>query len=138
MQSPQRYYTTQQFAKKSGVCASTVSKWLRADKISGQKKNGKWMIPTSEISKIPSFKAGSTSKSSMAPSTPGIKKETETNSGSKHFTIQEFSALTYLTEFGVEKWLKEGRLIPADDRTGNPMMVASSNLEAPDIKRLMR
>jgi hypothetical protein len=43
-----------------------------------------------------------------------------------------------LTEFGVEKWLKEGRLIPADDRTGNPMMVASSNLEAPDIKRLMR
>lgn len=137
MSSSQEYLTTQEFAQKTGVSASTVSKWLRADKISGQKKNGKWMIPLSEISKIPPSKGGSITTSSTAPTAPGIKKATKTKTGSEHYTTQEFSALTYLTEFGVEKWLKEGRLIPAYDRSGK-RMVASSNLEEPNIKRLMR
>ena len=137
MSSSQEYLTTQEFAQKAGVSASTVSKWLRADKICGHKKNRKWLIPMSEISKITPSRGGSTTTSSMAPSMPGIEKATETKTGSKHYTIQEFSALTYLTEFGVEKWLKNGRLIPAYDRSGKPM-VASSNLEEPKIKRLMR
>jgi excisionase family DNA binding protein len=137
MSSSQEYLTTQEFAQKSGVSASTVSKWIRADKIRGHKKNGKWLIPMSEISKITPSKGGSTATSSTAPSMPGIKKATETETGGKHYSIQEFSALTYLTEFGVGKWLKEGRLIPAYDRSGKPM-VASSNLDEPNIKRLVR
>lgn len=133
--------TTQQFAMKAGVSPSTVSKWIRTEKIKGEKKGGKWFIPAAEISKIsptPPQKStpgkAATTREEAKPS--GAPSPTRT-AGSKSFSIKEFSKLTYLTEFGVEKWLREGRLVPATDGSGQPR-VDASNLDRPAIKRLVR
>jgi len=136
MSSSKDSLTTTEFAKKAGVSTSTVSKWLRTHKIVGEKKGGKWFIAASEIDKITGT---STPKASAAPQT---KKRpaavpSRPKTGAKSYSIKEFSDLTYLTEYGVEKWLKEGRLIPAEDASGQPR-VDAANLEQPAVKRLVR
>ena len=116
--------STGEFAKKAGVSTSTVSKWLRDGKIRGEKKKGRWVISESELA--------------------GLEKEPQAGPGARSpkasdqvLTIEQFSAMTYLTEFGVRKWLKQGRLKPAVDPSGNAG-VDAANLENPLIKRLVR
>lgn len=133
MPSATEYLTTQAFAQEAGVSASTVSKWLRKKKINGQKKNGKWIIPASELSHITPDK---TRPETIATSAPAAQAAPD-RAGKTHYTIEEFSAMTYLTELGVKKWLKSGRLIAAEDDSGRPL-VASDNLAHPHIKRLKR
>jgi excisionase family DNA binding protein len=123
--------TTREFAEKAGVSASTVSKWLRSGKIKGRKKGGKWMIPQSEWSKIETRPGESFTTSSGKPS------PAPSRTGETVFTIERFSEMTYLTEFGVRKWLREGKLQPAVDDAGNPG-VDAANLDKPSIKRLIR
>jgi len=133
--------TTQQFAMKAGVSASTVSKWIRTEKIKGEKRDGKWLIPAAEISKIstsPSPK-DTPGKAAAAPQEkmPSQAPPPTPKAGNKSYSVKEFSDLTYLTEFGVEKWLREGRLIPATDASDQPR-VDASNLDRPTVKRLIR
>jgi excisionase family DNA binding protein len=133
--------TTQQFALKAGVSTSTVSKWIRTEKIKGEKKGGKWLIPAAEISKISPTpppksipgKATATPQKNKPAGAPSPTPKT----GVKSYSIKEFSDLTYLTEFGVEKWLREGRLLSAADGSGEPR-VDASNLDRPAVKRLVR
>ena len=54
MSGSKELLTTTEFDKKTGVSASTVSKWIRTEKIKGEKKGGKWYIADAEISKISS------------------------------------------------------------------------------------
>jgi excisionase family DNA binding protein len=133
--------TTQQFALKAGVSTSTVSKWIRTEKIKGEKKGGKWLIPAAEISKISSTppQKGTPGKAAAAieEAKPADAPSPTPKAGDKSYSIKEFSNLTYLTEFGVEKWLREGRLIPAADGSGQPR-VDASNLDRPAVKRLVR
>jgi excisionase family DNA binding protein len=133
--------TTQQFARKAGVSASTVSKWIRTEKIKGEKIGGKWMIPAAEISKISTAPPPNTTPGSAAvtgqKNRPSAVPSPTPKAGAKSYSIKEFSELTYLTEFGVEKWLREGRLIPAADGSDQPR-VDASNLDRPTIKRLVR
>jgi excisionase family DNA binding protein len=133
--------TTQQFAKKAGVSASTVSKWIRTKKIKGEKKDGKWLIPAAEISKISTAPSPKTTPGNAAAALQGNKPSEAPSpapkAGAKSYSIKEFSELTYLTEFGVEKWLREGRLIPANDGSGQPR-VDACNLDRPTVKRLVR
>ena len=133
--------TTQQFAMQAGVSASTVSKWIRSKKIKGEKRDGKWLIPAAEISKI-STAPSPTNTSGNSAAVPRENKPSKASSptpiaGAKSYSIKEFSDLTYLTEFGVEKWLREGRLIPANDGSDQPR-VDASNLDRPTVKRLVR
>ena len=136
MSSSKDSLTTTEFAKKAGVSTSTVSKWLRTKKIAGTKKGGKWLIASSEIAKVP---AASPKKKAAAPKK--MKTEAATpvppKTGARSYSIKEFSDLTYLTEYGVEKWLREGRLVAAQDASGQPR-VDAANLEHPDVKRLVR
>ena len=136
MSSSKDSLTTTEFAKKAGVSTSTVSKWLRTKKITGTKKGGKWLIVAGEIAKV---SAASPEKKAAAPkkTKPVVGKPSKPVSGAKSFTIKEFSELTYLTEYGVEKWLREGRLVAAQDASGRPR-VDASNLEHPAVKRLVR
>lgn len=138
MASSQDLLTTQEFAKKAGVSTSTASKWLRSDKIKGKKKSGKWMIPAAELSKVsstPPAKPAKTAKRKTSAAARATKPEAA--SKSRSYSVKEFSEMTYLTEFGVTKWLQEGRLIRSADQSGEPM-VDAANLEVPDIKRLLR
>lgn len=136
MSGSQDHLSTQEFSKKAGVSTSTVSKWLRTNKISGQKMNGKWMISPAELSKVTASKTGGAKKTPPAPSTTASPSR-KTARNTKDLTIEEFSAMTYLTEYGVKKWLKEGRLVGAADKSGQSR-VAASNLDQPHLKKLIR
>ena len=135
MSKPQELLTTQEFAKRAGVSAATVSKWLRNGTISGKKKGGKWAVAASELLKL---------SSPGNPATPAKKVASQPDpdpqgkkSKNKSFSIQEFSEMTYLTEYGVRLWLKEGRLDKTEDKQGN-VRVDAANLDKPDVKRLLR
>jgi excisionase family DNA binding protein len=55
----------------------------------------------------------------------------------KTFTVAEFAAMTYLTENGVAEWIKTGRL-KGRQEAGGQWVVFESNLQVPDISRLLR
>ncbi len=55
----------------------------------------------------------------------------------KAIPLADFVGMTYLTENGAKKWLRQGRLTGTQDDTGQ-WLVDASNLEIPDIKRLVR
>lgn len=141
MSNSKDFLTTQQFAKKAGVSANTVSKWIRGGKIEAEKKGRKWLIPAAEIAKagVPSSKNIPLKEAAAVPAQkkPETAQPSMPEADAKSYSIKEFSNLTYLTEFGVEKWLKEGRLIPARDASGQPRVDASS-MDVPAVKRLVR
>ena len=55
----------------------------------------------------------------------------------KFFSIAEFADMTYLTEYGVMQWLKQGKLKGQQNEKGD-WQVDASNLEVPNVKRLLR
>ena len=55
----------------------------------------------------------------------------------KSFSVNEFAKMTYLTENGVRQWLQQGLLKGQQDAKGN-WQVEASNLEVPNVKRLVR
>jgi len=128
MSKPSNCLTTQEFAKSAGVSTATVSKWLRGGTISGKKISGKWSIPSAELAKVTE-----SAPPAPAPNSP----PSQTNSADKSYSIREFSDLTYLTEFGVQKWLQEGRLKKVVDASGI-VRVDGSSLQHPHVKRLLR
>ena len=136
MPKPNNFLTAQEFAKTAGVSPATVSKWLREGTVSGVKRSGKWSISSAELSKVTPL--GKTTKTPLPPpvhqSSPVAP---ASKTAAKSFSIREFSDLTYLTEFGVQKWLKEGRLKKIVDADGQ-VKVDGSSLEDPNVKRLLR
>jgi myosin heavy subunit len=55
----------------------------------------------------------------------------------KSFSVAEFADLTYLTENGVMQWLQQG-LLKGQQNAGGAWQVDASNLEVPNVKRLVR
>jgi hypothetical protein len=55
----------------------------------------------------------------------------------KFFSVAEFADMTYLTENGVMLWLKQGLLKGHQNEKGD-WQVEASNLEVPNVKRLVR
>lgn len=131
--------SAKEFAMKAGVSAGTVSKWLRSGKLKGKKQSGKWMIEASELNAVGGTqsldpKKKSTAKKAAAEPRAAVPK---TTSSAKTYSIEEFNAMTYLTEFGILKWIKEGKLSYTRDESGQPRIDAS-NLENVSIKHLIR
>jgi len=58
-------------------------------------------------------------------------------SAAKTIPLAEFVNMTYLTENGVKAWLKQGRLSGRQNKTGE-WMIDAANLDASDVKRLVR
>jgi transcriptional regulator with XRE-family HTH domain len=136
MSKPDNYLTAQQFARKAGVSAATVSKWLRDGTILGKKISGKWSISSDELAKV--AQSGKTTKTPSRQPAPDPKPQApKTTAGAKSYSIREFSDISYLTEYGVQKWLKEGRLKKVVDAEGQ-LRVDGSSLEDPNVKRLLR
>jgi excisionase family DNA binding protein len=118
--------TTREYAKKMGISASTVAKWLRSGKLKGQKQNGKWIIPAdSSVSEIAS-----------SPDTPENTLQ-KRERADQFYSVEKFSDITYLTEFGVEKWLKEGRLKGVRDNSGQ-WQVSAESLQLHHMQHLLR
>lgn len=151
---------TSEFSQMSGISVSTLNKWIRDKKIKAKKQSGKWMIGEDQLKAeaVQNYRAAKPAKTAT-----GAKKKTaksdkklvaaakkskqkveklekataEPAIGGKAYTIGEFSALTYLTDFGVREFLKNGRLKGAIDSSGN-WQVAAENLMDPLIKHLVR
>lgn len=136
MSTPQNLLTTQAFAKKAGVSTGTVSKWLRSGKINGQKKNGRWLISEDEIAKSASPQKTRKQTPPKAKSEAASKPAAPQSKGSA-YSVEAFSEMTYLTEYGVKLWLKNGKLISAMDDAGQ-LAVDAASLDQPHIKRLLR
>ena len=154
MPKSKQLLTTQEFGKEAGVSAATVSKWIKSGKIKGKKEGNKWMIAASELKKAGKTKLAAPKKTApkkaKAKATPAKKKPATSaakpkpaakpaaaTAGSKSYSVEEFSDMTYLTVFGVEKWFKEGRLSGGVDASGQKRIDAA-NLENPMVKRLVR
>lgn len=137
MPNPKDFLTTQQFAQQAGMSASTVSKWLRSGKINGEKQSGKWMIPADELGRIASASKSKTTPAQPPAAAKADSKPVGVKSSGQSYSLEEFSALTYLTPFGVEKWLKQGRLKGSRDSSGQ-WRIDKSNLEIDDVRRLVR
>lgn len=128
MSSSTQYMTTQEYAEKIGMSASTISKWLRSGKIKGEKQNGKWIIPLEQDHQPP--------VQSAKPQQPAPTNAKATRQG-RSFTVAQFSKMSYLTESGVIRWLQEGRLKGAKDESGQ-WHVSADSLNDNNVKRLLR
>ena len=78
-------------------------------------------------------KAAAAAKKSAAPK----KAKPAKAPAGKAIPLADFVGMTYLTENGAKEWLRRGRLTGSQDDTGQ-WLVDASNLEIPDIKRLVR
>ena len=143
--------TTAEFANRMGIAVSRVSKLIREGKIEAEKKSGKWMIHPSQLQveglqkpargrkPKPKKKAVETRQQKADTRTPKPtppKKETAPSTG-RMYTVSEFVEMTYLTEFGVRQWLKQGRLAGRQNEKGE-WLIEGASLQVPDVKRLVR
>lgn len=150
---------TSKFSQLSGISVSTLNKWIRDKKIKAEKQSGKWMVSEDQLKAkaVKDFGAAKPAKTATGakkkPAKPdkklvaaakkskkAVKSEkalAKPAAGAKTYTIDEFSALTYLTDFGVREFLKSGRLKGTIDSSGN-WQVAAENLMDPLIKHLVR
>ena len=68
---------------------------------------------------------------------PAVETRPKEPSVEKTYSVSEFAAMTYLTEKGVSEWLRIGRLQGIRLENGE-LRVSASNLQVPDISRLVR
>ena len=149
---------TSEFSKLSGISVSTLNKWIRDKKIKGEKQSGRWMIGEDQLKAkaVRDFggakpaKAASGKKKTAKPTKKLVaaamkpvktakpkKSPKQPSAAGKTYSVDEFSAMTYLTEFGVRKFLQRGRLKGEIDAGGN-WQVSAENLLDPQIKHLVR
>ena len=123
--------TAKEFASLAGVKPGTITNWIRSGKLKGTKKGRRWMIPRSQIETLGK-------KEATAQTAPDAgSKQAGADVESKLYTIAEFAAMTYLTELGVERWLKAGRLKGRIDSSGT-LKIEASSLKSPYLKHLLR
>lgn len=153
MAKKDQFLTTAEFASQAGIPTSSVAKLIKDEKIKAEKKSGKWQIDPSQLNTKavkelnkpgkPAAKrktAAPKEKKAAAkkPSAPKKEKSLQAEkSAEKTYTLAEFAGMTYLTEFGVKEWLKQGRLTGRQG-AGGEWEIDAANLELPDVKRLLR
>ena len=109
----------------------------------GTVKAKKAAAPAKKATKVaaPAKKAASQAKKVAAPANkaaaPEKKATPKPAKAAKFFSVAEFADMTYLTENGVMQWLKQGLLKGQQDEKGD-WQVDASNLEVPNVKRLVR
>ena len=123
------FLTAKEFALRSGLAVTQVTKMLREKKLAGEKQSGKWMIPASALTSLGE-------STSAAPATPPAK-PAQTAGNATVYSVSEFSAMSYLTETGVLRWLKQERLKGTLTPSGE-WQVDAASLELPYIKHLLR
>ncbi len=123
---------------KNQLSVRVVQKMMKSQKsVQSQKESAESQkVPRSNKIALVKAKKGAfrNAKTSVPPEETSVPKRTAFK---KTYSVSEFSAMTYLTDFGVMKWLKKGRLKGAKDANGD-WRVDAANLELPGIKRLLR
>jgi predicted site-specific integrase-resolvase len=126
MQKQAPYMSTGEFSNATGIPVKKITAWLRQGTLKGTKQAGKWLIASDQVSCVPAISHDAEPGPAAQPATTGAS-----------YSVSEFSAMTYLTPFGVSEWLKKGILSGCRDADGN-WRVDAGNLESERIKRLRR
>ena len=84
--------------------------------------------------KAPVKKAAQPEKKIAVPKEKAAPKPEKT---AKSFSVAEFANMTYLTENGVMQWLQQG-LLKGQQNARGEWQIEASNLEVPNVKRLVR
>jgi hypothetical protein len=79
-------------------------------------------------------KAAAPAKKKAAPKKMATPKSAK---AARSFSVAQFAEMTYLTENGVMQWLRQGLLKGQQDAKG-AWQIDASNLEVPNVKRLVR
>ena len=79
-------------------------------------------------------KAATPAKKAAAPKKKATPKSAK---ATKSFSVAEFADMTFLTENGVKQWLQQGLLKGQQGARGD-WQIEASNLEIPNVKRLVR
>ena len=79
-------------------------------------------------------KAATPAKKAAAPKKKAAPKSAK---ATKSFSVAEFADMTFLTENGVKQWLQQGLLKGQQGARGD-WQIEASNLEVPNVKRLVR
>jgi predicted site-specific integrase-resolvase len=119
MSQSETHLTAQEFASRTGVSPSTVTKRLRDGSLKGKKISGRWMIPESEL-----------------PGDTAPPKDAQSQTG-RFCSVEAFAERTYLTPKGVERYLQNGTLKGQRDAEGQ-WRVDEKSLELPQIRHLLR
>ncbi|MGI9568575.1 MAG: hypothetical protein ACR2PH_02280 [Desulfobulbia bacterium] len=82
----------------------------------------------------PAKKAAAPAKKTAAPKKKATPKSAK---ATKSFSVAEFADMTFLTENGVKQWLQQGLLRGQQSARGD-WQIEASNLEVPNVKRLVR
>lgn len=99
--------------------------------------------PAAKATKVaaPAKKVAPQAKKPAPPTakSPAAEKKTapEPPEARKFFSVAEFTNMTYLTEYGVMQWLKQGLLKGRQNDKGD-WQIDALNLEVPNVKRLVR
>ncbi len=125
--------TSGEFSQRTGIPVSTITKMLRDGIIRGEKRSGKWAIDEDQMSH-PAIRArieerASATGQSATPTPPAISQTA--------YDVETFARLTYLTESGVRKWFRTGRLDGGIDDDGQ-IRIDAANLEKPELQHLRR
>ena len=153
MTKQDQFLTTGEFASKTGISTSSVTKLLREGKIKAEKKSGKWMISPDQLEtktvqdaikpgkKTVAKKRGKSAGKKATVDRPAPAKTDKPAKSKtttvKMYTVAEFAGMTYLTEFGVREWLRKGRLA-GRQAAGGEWQIDAANLEIPNVKKLVR
>jgi hypothetical protein len=114
--------TTKAYSERTGIPVQEVTRRLREGRIKGFKKSGRWVIPVDSPPE-PIVRDAASPSASRVPDS--------------RLSVAEFSRMTYLTEAGVVKYLKSGRLTGRIDAQGQ-WRVDADNLNNPGLKHLVR
>ena len=85
-------------------------------------------------------KTAAPAKKTAVPKKKALPKKTaapKAAKSAKSFSVAAFADMTYLTENGVIQWLRQGLLKGQQDAKGE-WQIDASNLEVPNVKRLVR
>ena len=141
MAKQDQFLTTGEFASKAGIPTSSVTKLIRQGKIKAEKKSGKWMILPDQLNEQAVLNSSKPAKKKATLKKPAVTQKDKSAKAKtiagKMYTVAEFAGLTYLTEFGVKEWLKQGRL-SGQQAAGGEWKIDAANLELPGVKRLVR
>lgn len=124
--------STKEFSTRTGLPVATITKLLRSGRIIGKKCSGKWMISQDQLHSKAVLSLGGSSSTSGIKSTPS-----KINPPKQTYSIREFSQITYLTEFGVEQWIKGGKIKGYQDDKGQ-WQVDADSLNFPILQHLLR
>ena len=125
--------TTGEFSKMTGIPVSRLTQMLRHGKLAGEKRSGKWAIFASELNNT-TADTQATRGRPADDSGPGVDRPTVSD---QVYDVPTFAQMTYLTENGVRRWLKTGRLSGRID-SGGQQVVDASNLDRPELRHLVR